>query len=267
MLRVRKMARDGRTPDVTLSHDGKCRLFASRAGLRLRRSLAVGCSRRSAVRLPLEVFAAVRRRVGPGFAVGCRMLGEEAIAGGSELEDAVYFARTFARAGLDFISVSKGGKFDDAEQPRVGEAVYPYTGPSGYECMPTVISDERGPFGRNLMLAAAIRAGIRGDGLTVPVVAAGGFNNFDQAEAALAAGHADIIAAARQSLADPDWFLKVLLGRGEEVRRCKYTNYCEALDTRHKQVTCQLWDRKQLDAPDVTLAHDGKRRLLAPRWR
>ena len=219
------------------------------------------------VRLPLEVFAAVRRRVGPGFAVGCRMLGEEAIAGGSELEDAVYFARTFARAGLDFISVSKGGKFDDAEQPRVGEAVYPYTGPSGYECMPTVISDERGPFGRNLMLAAAIRAGIRGDGLTVPVVAAGGFNNFDQAEAALAAGHADIIAAARQSLADPDWFLKVLLGRGEEVRRCKYTNYCEALDTRHKQVTCQLWDRKQLDAPDVTLAHDGKRRLLAPRWR
>jgi 2,4-dienoyl-CoA reductase-like NADH-dependent reductase (Old Yellow Enzyme family) len=133
--------------------------------------------------------------------------------------------------------------------------------------MPTVISDQRGPFGRNLMLAAAIRAGIRGDGLTVPVVAAGGFNSFDQAEAALRAGHADIVAAARQSLADPDWFLKVSLGRGEEVRRCKFTNYCEALDTRHKQVTCQLWDRKDLDAPDVTLSHDGKRRLLAPRWR
>lgn len=57
------------------------------------------------------------------------------------------------------------------------------------------------------------------------------------------------------------------LGRGEEVRRCKYTNYCEALDTRHKQVTCQLWDRKEMDAPDVTLSHNGKRRLLAPRWR
>jgi hypothetical protein len=57
------------------------------------------------------------------------------------------------------------------------------------------------------------------------------------------------------------------MGRGEEVRRCKFTNYCEALDTRHKQVTCQLWDRKEMDAPDVTLSHDGKRRLLAPRWR
>jgi 2,4-dienoyl-CoA reductase-like NADH-dependent reductase (Old Yellow Enzyme family) len=59
------------------------------------------------------------------------------------------------------------------------------------------------------MLAAAIRAGIRGEGLTVPVVTAGGFNSFDQAEAALqATGHADIVAAARQSLADPDWFAK-----------------------------------------------------------
>ena len=219
------------------------------------------------VRLPLEVIAAVRRRVGAEFVLGCRMLGDEVIAGGSPLADAVHFARSFARAGLDFISVSKGGKFDDALQPRVGEAVYPYTGPSGYECMPTVISDERGPFARNLPLSAAIRSAIRADGLDTPMIAAGGFHAFDQAEAALQAGHADIIAAARQSLADPDWFRKIALGRGDEVRRCKYTNYCEALDTRHKQVTCQLWDRVELDAPDVTLARDGRRRLLAPRWR
>ena len=219
------------------------------------------------VRLPLEVIAQVRRRVGPTFALGCRMLGDEVIAGGSDLGDAVEFARSFARAGLDFISVSKGGKFDDAEQPKVGEAVYPYTGESGYECMPTVISDPRGPFARNLALAAAIRRAIRGDGLPTPVIAAGGFNSFEQAEAALQRGDADIVAAARQTLADPDWFLKISLGRGAEVRRCKYTNYCEALDTRHKQVTCQLWDRKQLDEPDVTLSHDGKRRLLAPPWR
>mgnify|MGYP000670969657 CR=1 FL=1 len=223
-----------------------------------------GGSREGRVRLPLEVIAAVRRRVSAGFVVGCRMLGDEVIAGGSDVEDAVWFARAFAPV-LDFISVSKGGKFDDAEQPRVGEAVYPYTGESGYECMPTVHSDERGPFARNLGLAAAIRAGVRADGYVTPVVAAGGFNNFEQAEAALRDGHADIVAAARQSLADPDWFAKVLAGRGAEVRRCKFTNYCEALDTKHKQVTCQLWDRTELDAPDVTLASDGRRRLVAPR--
>jgi hypothetical protein len=78
-------------------------------------------------------------------------------------------------------------------------------------------------------------------------------------------GEADIIASARQSLADPDWFLKLREGRGGEIRRCEFTNYCEALDQQHKQVSCKLWDREALDAPDVTLASDGKRRLIAPR--
>ena len=102
------------------------------------------------VRLPLEVFRAVRACVGPDFAVGCRFLAEECIAGGSDAEDAVYFGVQFAKAGMDFISTSRGGKFDDAKQPGVGGAAYPYTGPSGYECMPQFISDERGPFGRNV---------------------------------------------------------------------------------------------------------------------
>ena len=52
------------------------------------------------------------------------------------------------------------------------------------------------------------------------------------------------MAAARQTLADPDWFRKIRLGRGDQVRRCEFTNYCEGLDQRHKQVTCKLWDRE-----------------------
>jgi hypothetical protein len=77
---------------------------------------------------------------------------------------------------------------------------------------------------------------------------------------------ADIVGAARQSLADPGWFRKIELGRGAEIRRCKFTNYGEALDQEHKQVACQLWDREQLVEPDVLLATDGRRRLVAPRW-
>jgi hypothetical protein len=57
------------------------------------------------------------------------------------------------------------------------------------------------------------------------------------------------------------------LGRGDEIRRCTFTNYCEALDQHHKQVTCQLWDRLGRDEPDVPLTRDGRRRLVAPRWR
>jgi hypothetical protein len=60
----------------------------------------------------------------------------------------------------------------------------------------------------------------------------------------------------------------VRLGRGGEVRRCIYTNYCEALDQRHLQVTCQLWDRvfAEGERGSVALAADGKRRLVAPAW-
>ena len=106
---------------------------------------------------------------------------------------------------------------------------------------------------------------MRAAGYATPVVAAGGICEFRQAEAVLVNGEADFVASARQSLADPDWFAKMRAGRGATIRRCEFTNYCEALDQQHKQVTCKLWDREALDAPDVTLSLDRKRRLVAPR--
>jgi 2,4-dienoyl-CoA reductase-like NADH-dependent reductase (Old Yellow Enzyme family) len=226
-----------------------------------------GGSPRERLRLPLEVFQRVRAELGDDYLVGCRMLTEEAIAGGYGIEDACFYAAQLAQAGMDFISLSRGGKFDDAKQPKVGEAAYPYTGRSGYECMPSYYSDARGPFGRNLAPAAAVRAAIRAAGAQTPVVASGGIYSFAQAEAALTEGCCDIVGLARQALADPDWFRKVRAGRGAEVRLCLYTNYCEALDQRHREVTCELWDREALDDPDAQRSADGKRRLLAPAWR
>lgn len=225
-----------------------------------------GGTRENRVRLPLEVYRSVRERVGRDYVVGVRFLSDEVIEGGSRVNDAAFFAVKFAKAGFDFLSLSKGGKFEDAQQPKVGDAVYPYTGKSGYECMPTTLSDEAGPFGRNVPLIGQIKRAVIDAGYTTPVVATGGISTFDQAEEILKNGDADIIGFARQALADPDWFTKVKQGRGAEVRRCTYTNYCEALDQAHKQVTCKLWDRVQLDEPDVKWATDGRRRLLPPAW-
>ena len=234
-----------------------------------------GGSREGRLRLPLEVFRAVRAAVGDDFVVGARFLGDEVIEGGSRVSDAEAYGAAFAAEGFDFLSISKGGKFEDAKPPKVGEAIYPYTGPSGHECMPTVKIDGtpptpgqdaratgRGPFGRNAHLAGAVRRAIRDAGHATPVIAAGGIGSPSQAEAILEAGEADVVAAARQSLADPDWFRKVRLGRGAEVRRCLFTNYCEALDQKHVAVTCQRWDRE----PGQPRTADGKRRLLAPPW-
>ncbi len=241
--------------------------LASFLSARNDRTDGYGGSRAARVRLPVEVLERVRASVGGGFVVGLRMLAEECIEGGSGVDDAAFFAVELARAGADFLSLSRGGKFEDAKQPKVGAAAYPYTGPSGYECMPTAISDARGPFGRNLAAVRTVRAALRAAGLATPVVAAGGIGTFAQAEEILASGTADVVAAARQSLADPDWFEKVRRGRGAEVRRCIYSNYCEGLDQMHKQVTCQLWDRQDLDEPDLLRSRDGRRRLVAPRWR
>jgi 2,4-dienoyl-CoA reductase-like NADH-dependent reductase (Old Yellow Enzyme family) len=220
----------------------------------------------SRLRLPLEVHAAVRNAVRPSFVVGCRYLADECIPGGNDERTAQAIGARFAGAGFDFLSLSRGGKFEDAARPKVGEAAYPYTGRSGYECMPSYYSDARGPFGRNLPATAQIRSAVRAAGHGTPVVAAGGIHNFAQAEAVLAAGHADIVGLARQALADPDWFRKVRAGRGAEVRLCLYTNYCEALDQRHREVTCELWDREALDEPGIAKSRDGRRRLLPPRW-
>ena len=224
-----------------------------------------GGSVENRVRLPLEVFKRVRAKVRPEFVVGCRCLADECTSGGSDVDDAAYFGMAFARAGMNFISTSRGGKFDDAKQPAVGWAAYPYTGPSGYECMPQYISDARGPFGRNVASTKAIRTAIRAAGYDTPVVCTGGVHNFEMAENMLASEACDIVGSARQSLSDPDWFRKVHLGRGTEVRLCEFTNYCEGLDQKHKPVTCQLWDKLEI-GPGIKTSADGKRRLVAPTW-
>ena len=218
------------------------------------------------VRLPLEVYRAVRASVGDRFVVGCRFLAEECIEGGGTAEDAAWLGAELGRAGLDYLSLSRGGKFEDAKQPRIGWARYPYTGPSGYECMPTVRSDARGPFGRNLPATAAVRDAVRHAGCETPVVLSGGISTFEQAEALLRGGAADIVASARQSLADPDWFRKLRLGLGREVRRCVFTNYCEGLDQVHKPVTCKLWDHLEVEGDDAPRSGDRRRRMVAPAW-
>ena len=226
-----------------------------------------GGDRESRMRLPIEVYEAVRGATSDNFVVGCRFLSDEIISGGNGIDDACYFAQRFAEIGMDFLSLSRGGKFDDAKQPKVGGAAYPYTGQSGYECMPSYISDQQGPFGRNIEPVNRIRDVVRAAGCVTPIVLAGGLFSFNQAERVLQDEQADIAGFARQALADPDWFEKVRSGHGNEVLICRYSNYCEGLDQKHKQVTCELWDREQLDEAGIAKSLDGKRRLVAPAWK
>jgi dimethylglycine catabolism A len=210
------------------------------------RTDAYGGSFENRLRLPLEVIAAVREETGPEFLVGCRYLGSEDILGedgvlrGNDLGEAQRIGVALARAGLDFLSVSRGGKFEDARQPPVGEAMYPYTGNSGHRCIPRAKDD---PPGVNTFLAEGIRRAVRAAGFTVPVVTSGKIHTFAQAEAILREERADLVGMARALLADPDLPRKWLAGQDQAARACVFCPFCEEEDQRHRVVTCTLWPK------------------------
>jgi dimethylglycine catabolism A len=197
------------------------------------------------LRLPVEAVRAVRAAVGDDFPVGVRFLGEECIKGGYTVEDAKLIALRLVQAGVDYVSISAGGKFEDAV-PRPGEPLYPYTGYSGERCMP----GKSWPVAANLYMPAAIKAFLRQHGVSSPVVATGKINTPELAERILRDGDADLIGMARPLLADPDWPRKVQTGRWDTVVRCCYANVCKAKDEHFQTVTCFLWPKGAIQAPE-----------------
>ncbi|MBM3570275.1 MAG: NADH:flavin oxidoreductase, partial [Alphaproteobacteria bacterium] len=196
------------------------------------------------LRLFGRVMAEVRKRVGSDFAVGVRFLAEEAIKDGYALPDAQAIALRMATLGVDYISLSVGGKFEDAVH-KPGQPLYPYTGYSGDRCMP----GDQYPALPHVHLAAGIRDYLQRHGAAVPVISVGKIADPADAERLLVEGKADLIGMARQLLADPDWVRKVEQGRGDDILRCIYCNVCKQLDENFREVHCFLWPKGARQAP------------------
>lgn len=197
------------------------------------------------LRLPVRVVSKVRALVGADFTIGVRFLGEECIRNGYTVLDAGPIAIRLARAGVDYVSLSAGGKFEDA-RPIEGEPPYPYTGYSGDRCMPGAAY----PDGANLYIPEAVRIALRTAGLETPVVAVGKIATRALADRVVAEGKGDLVGMARALLADPDLPKKWRDGREESVVRCLYGNVCKALDESFRRVDCTLWPKKLGHAPE-----------------
>jgi 2,4-dienoyl-CoA reductase-like NADH-dependent reductase (Old Yellow Enzyme family) len=206
---------------------------------------AYGGNLENRLRLPLRVLGAVRASVGPDFPVGVRFVGEECIRNGYTSVDAERIAIRLAQGSADWISLSAGGKFEDARVVP-GEVLYPYTGYSGDRCMPGAAY----PDGANLYLARSVRGALRSAGLSTPVLGAGKVATLELAERALNDGTADLIGMARALLADPDIPHKWRAGREDRVVRCLYGNVCKALDENFRRVDCTLWPKGLGQAPE-----------------
>ncbi len=196
------------------------------------------------MRVPLEVLAKVRESVGDDFPIGVRFLGEECIKGGYTTEESALISLRLAQSGVDYISLSAGGKFEDAVL-KDGEVPYPYTGYSGDRCMPPMDY----PDGYNLHMADASRRMLRKHGLATPIVAAGKIPSPEFAEQILESERADMIGMARALLADPDLPRKARLGDEEKIVKCIYWNVCKALDETFHKVVCGLWPKNEIQAP------------------
>lgn len=240
--------------ELHMAHAYTLSSFLSR--LNRRRDAYGGRSLEARLRLPSEVLLAVRRAVGDDFPVGLRFDGEECIKGGYGLNDSRLIALRLAQLGVDYLSLSAGGKFEDAIAVE-GEPLYPYTGYSGDRTMPGA----QYPDATNAYLAADIRAYLRQQGLATPVIAAGKIGRPELAEGILQRGEADLIGMARPLLADPDLPRKLRLGQPERIVGCVYGNVCKALDERFREVRCVLWPKGARHAP---VADPGDR--LAPAW-
>jgi 2,4-dienoyl-CoA reductase-like NADH-dependent reductase (Old Yellow Enzyme family) len=148
---------------------------------------AYGGSLENRMRFPLEVFNAVRDAFPAERPVTVRVSGSDWIAGGADVADAVAFAQALETRGCAAINVSSGG-IDPMQRIVAGP---------NYQV----------PF------AQAVKQAV-----SIPVVAVGLITEFEQAEAIVGTGQADLIAIARAALYDPRWPWHAAARLGGHVR-------------------------------------------------
>jgi hypothetical protein len=196
------------------------------------------------LRLIERIFDNIRRKAGADFPVGVRFLADEFIKDGYTVSDAKLIGLRLTQLGAAYLSLSVGGKFEDAVH-LPGQVPYPYTGYSGDRCMP---GDWYPPM-PHVQFSAEVKAFIKSYGYDTPVATAGKISNPDDAERLVAGGAVDIIGIARGLLADPDWPRKVHQGQRDRIVKCDYCNVCKHLDGTHMRVICALWPQGALQAP------------------
>jgi 2,4-dienoyl-CoA reductase-like NADH-dependent reductase (Old Yellow Enzyme family) len=139
-----------------------------------RRDDEYGGSLENRIRYPLEVFSAVREVFPAHKTVTVRISGTDWVDGGWDVEQTIAFAQAAQKLGCDAIHVTSGG-LHPAQQIPVGP---------NYQ----------------VPLARAVK-----EAVDIPVVAVGLITGFEQAEAIVGTGDADMIAIARTILYDPRW--------------------------------------------------------------
>lgn len=162
-----------------------------------RRTDAYGGTFERRMRFPLEVLAAIKRKVGDDFPILFRLSADEFVQGGLMLEQSKEICACLERHGVDAFDVS-GGIYESLAKifPPMSEAP-----------------------GSLVHLAAGIK-----ESVSKPVIAVGRLGDPELAERILREGKADMVALGRSLIADPEWPAKARAGLTEDMRPCLACN-------------------------------------------
>jgi 2,4-dienoyl-CoA reductase-like NADH-dependent reductase (Old Yellow Enzyme family) len=232
--------------EVHMAHAYVLSSFLSRSN---KRTDGYGGTLENRMKLPIEVFRAIRETVGSNYPLGIRINGEEFVVDGNTLLQSSRIAQKFAELGADYISVTAGSRFEDALVPAEGSAPDPMSGYSGHRMSPWFWW----PDGTHVYLAEGIRKAVRESGFNTPIIIAGKIREPKHAEEILEQGKAEIIGLCRPLLCDPDWPIKTKEGREKEIVRCVACNWCLEADSRYEKVNCDRWPKGNLNAPEPFL--------------
>jgi len=154
-----------------------------------RRADAYGGDLENRMRFPLEIVAAVRAVLPQDFPLGVRIDVDDWIDDSSAKAESPVYAQALAGLGVSYIAASAG-----AISPRMRR--------------PLVTPGYMLPLARHLK-----------DAVDIPVAGLGMIVTPDQAEAAVSAGDADMVAIARGFLDDPHWSLHAADRLGVRIAR------------------------------------------------
>jgi hypothetical protein len=155
------------------------------------------------MRFPLDVLAAIRKRVGHEFIVGFRYTADEAQKGGITPEEGLEMSEKLAATGqLDFLNVIRG---------RI------HTDPA----MTDVIPVQGMPSAPHLDFAGEVK---KRTGM--PTFHAARIPDVATARHAVEAGLLDMVGMTRAHMADPHVVKKIMEGREEDIRPCVGATYC-----------------------------------------
>jgi 2,4-dienoyl-CoA reductase-like NADH-dependent reductase (Old Yellow Enzyme family) len=142
---------------------------------------------------PLDVVKRTREVVGPDFPLLFRISAEESVPKGRTVPESIEMMKRLVEAGVDAVDVSIG----------VMESIH-------YTCAPADM-----PQGFNASISNQFKKT-----LNVPILVTGRINEPSVAAEIIKSGKADLVHIGRQSLADPNWPVKVKEERTQDIVKC-----------------------------------------------